>query len=50
MNKGCLISKNILEKEYLLELKPMLQIAKEHNIAVGTIFNYMKAYRNKIKT
>lgn len=25
MNKGCLISKNILEKEYLLELKPMLE-------------------------
>lgn len=50
MNKECLISKKILEKEYLLELKPMSQIAKEHNIAVGTVFNYMKIYRNKVKT
>lgn len=39
-----LISKNILIDEYLTKEKPMHQIAKEHHLAVGTIYNYIKKY------
>ena len=40
-----MIKKEILEKEYITNEKPMWQIAKEYNIAVGTVFNYLKKYR-----
>lgn len=41
MNK---ISKEILELEYLYNEKPMWLIAKEKNIAIGTVYNYIKKY------
>lgn len=34
----------MLFDEYVLKEKPMHQIAKEQNVAVGTVFNYLKKY------
>lgn len=39
-----MIEKEILLKEYVKKEKPMWLIAKENNIAIGTVFNYIKKY------
>ncbi len=44
-----MIDKKILEKEYIKNEKSMNEIASEYNISVGTVYNYIKKYRNKIK-
>lgn len=43
MKKG-LISKEVLKREYIDKEKPMHQIAEEHGIAIGTVYNYAKEY------
>ena len=45
MNKNFLInSKDILFKEYVLNQKSMGEIAKENNVSIGTVYNYIKKY------
>lgn len=39
-----MISASLLQKEYTESKKPMWQIARENGIAVGTVYNYLKAY------
>ena len=34
----------MLNTEYVINEKTIFQIAKEHNYAIGTIFNYLKKY------
>ena len=38
------LSKELLIDEYLNKGKPMHQIAEENNVAVGTVYNYIKKY------
>lgn len=42
-----MIKKEVLIKEYIENEKPMWQIAKENNVAIGTVFNYIKKYNIK---
>lgn len=44
-----MIDKKTLEKEYIQNEKSMKEIALEYNIAVGTVYNYIKKYRNHNK-
>lgn len=44
MRKKWLLSKETLIDEYINKQKPMRQIAEEHEVAVGTVYNYMKGY------
>lgn len=39
-----MIDENVLRKEYIEEEKSMNDIAKKHNIAIGTVYNYIKLY------
>ena len=39
-----MISESLLRKEYIESKKPMWLIAKENSIAVGTVYNYLKAF------
>ena len=39
-----IIDKNVLYNEYIIQEKTMKQIAKEYNIAVGSVYNYIKKY------
>lgn len=39
-----MIEENILRKKYLDEQKSMNEIAKELNVAVGSVYNYIKKY------
>lgn len=39
-----MISKETLIEEYLVKKKPMHQIAEEKEIAVGTVYNYIKKF------
>ena len=41
MNK---VSKEVLYELYVIRGKPMHEIAKELDIAVGSVYNYMKRY------
>ena len=38
------LPKEILEKEYIINKRNIKEIAKLYNLAVGTIFNYLKFY------
>ena len=44
-----MIKKETLKQEYIVNEKTMKEIALEYNIAVGTVYNYIKKYRNRIK-
>ncbi len=39
-----MLEKQLLIEEYVNKGKPMHQIAKENNIAIGTVYNYLKLY------
>ena len=39
-----MIDENVLRKEYIEKEKSMNDIAKKYNIAIGTVYNYMKLY------
>ena len=39
-----MIDENVLKKEYIEEEKSMNYIASKYNIAIGTVYNYMKLY------
>lgn len=39
-----MIEESILRKKYLEEEKPMNEIAKELDVAVGSVYNYIKKY------
>lgn len=39
------IDKDILYRLYVVEQKPMHEIAKELNVAIGSIYNYLKRYK-----
>lgn len=47
MNK---VSKEVLYELYVIRGKPMHKIAKELNIAVGSVYNYMKQYGIESRT
>lgn len=42
--KSFILSKEFLIEEYLINKKSMSKISKEQNIAIGTVFNYLKKY------
>lgn len=44
MNKVILIDENLLRKLYLEESRPMHEISKILDVAVGTVYNYIKLY------
>lgn len=51
MSKKCsVLSEKLLVNEYTIKQKSMHQIAEEHSVAVGTVFNYMKKYGIKSRT
>lgn len=39
-----MFTKEILYNDYIVQEKPMKQIAEEYGVAVGTIYNYIKRY------
>lgn len=41
------IDRETLYNSYIIKEMSMNEIAKEYNIAVGTVFNYIKKYRDK---
>lgn len=47
LRSDLMIEKSILEEKYLVEKKTMQDIANELNIAVGTVYNYIKKYNIK---
>lgn len=46
MNK---VSKEVLYELYVIRGKPMHEIAKDLNIAVGTVYNYLNKYEIKTR-
>ena len=39
-----IVDRDTLEEEYCNQEKQMREIARDHNIAIGTVFNYMRKY------